>query len=134
MKKFDGIDSWLGSTIKNEYYFSSENVLKDKQFRADYAEAVKTLFWELDPNWTREGYIAWRKAWRATYSKLSQESLSSKRNRKTTGRSVEVADKNYSNSIFLGAQAYKLLEMREWSKTLADHAYREIKARKLEAA
>ena len=87
-------------------------------------------------NWTREEYLEWSRAWKSTYSKLSSECLASKRGRKTVGVpwSTAVSDRNYNNAVYLSGAAIRLLDMRRMSKILADQAFLEFKARKLEAA
>jgi hypothetical protein len=129
-------------TIKGSTHsFSSDasagiQLIERSKFKFTFLENVeKALILRLDPDWTKEEYLKWRKDWRNTYAGLSRASRTVKNMRsinriaeKLTPLSNEIRAKeiaNFHTEEFLEAKVHAnlLLAMRKASKALAHAAY-----------
>jgi hypothetical protein len=123
MSKFDSINDWLASSIKNRYYFSKDSILEDKKYLTEFDDVYYTLFLELANIKSRETYIAWRAVWRGLYAKISDESRFAKSNRKSTIVGHEISERNVSIVYHLGELATKMLIVRQHSKEISAAQY-----------
>ena len=122
--------SWLTGSIKNRYFFNTpRSALEMSTYHSEWKAVVRELFAALKEPMTRDEYLSWRSAWRATYSKLSDESRFSKNYRRYSPTAhyqvdEQTATQNIKIVEDLRVLANDLMDMRTQSFIIANNSYK----------